>query len=191
MKKIILASASPRRIEILKGLKLQFDIVPSTFEETIVQKSPVELVCELARGKALAVASNTEEDSIIIAADTIVYKDDEIFGKPNSKSDACRILKKLSGCSHSVLTGVCLIDTTSGKTIVDYEETKVYFKTLSDEEIESYIASGEPEDKAGAYAIQGLGSLFVRKIEGCYFNVVGLPIFKLNILLGEMGINLL
>lgn len=191
MRRIILASASPRRIEMLKALDLEFEIVPSDFDEVIVQKSPQELVNELAMGKAQEVAARIGNDCVIIAADTIVYNDDEIFGKPKSRHDAFRMLEKLSGNTHSVLTGVCLIDTANGKMIVDHEETKVYFKNLTTDEIESYIASGETDDKAGAYAIQGLGSLFVKKIDGCYFNVVGLPIYKLNILLGEMGVNLL
>lgn len=191
MKKFILASSSPRRIEILKTLKMDFDIIPSNYEEVITQQSPYLLVKEFAKEKAMDVAARVSEDCIVIAADTIVFKDDEILGKPKSESDAYRMLKKLSGSSHSVLTGICLIDTSTNKILLDYEETIVYFKDTTDKEIYGYIESKEPLDKAGAYGIQGLGSVLVKKIDGCYFNVVGLPIFKLNILLGEMGVNLL
>lgn len=191
MNNFILASSSPRRIEILKTLNMKFDVIPSNYEEVIVQKSPYELVCEFARAKASDVASTAPSNSIIIAADTIVFKDDEILGKPKSKYDAYRMLKKLSGSKHSVLTGICIIDTNSDEILVDYEETVVYFKELEDYEINSYIDTNEPLDKAGAYGIQGLGSVFVKKIDGCYFNVVGLPVFKLNVLLGKMGVNLL
>jgi septum formation protein len=137
------------------------------------------------------VAARVPVDKIVIAADTIVYKGQEILGKPKSEMDAYQMLKKLSGCSHKVITGVCLIDNNTNASYEDYEETKVFFKKLSDEEIRGYIKSGEPLDKAGAYGIQGLGGIFVKKIEGCYFNVVGLPVYKLNNLLGKMGVNLL
>lgn len=191
MNDFILASSSPRRIEILKTLNLSFDVIPSNYEEIITKKSPNELVCEFARAKAMDVAIRAPKDKLVIAADTIVFKDDEILGKPKSKNDAFRMLKKLSGSSHSVLTGICILDTNSNTMLEDYEETIVYFKDLSDDEINTYIDSKEPLDKAGAYGIQGLGSIFVKKIDGCYFNVVGLPVFKLNILLGKMGVNLL
>lgn len=191
MREFILASSSPRRIEILKALHMDFEIIPSNYEEVIIQMAPQELVIEFARNKAIDVAKRTACNKIIIAADTIVFKDNEILGKPKNREDAYRMLKKLSGSSHSVMTGICLIDNDSNSIFVDYEETLVYFKELSEEDIKYYIESKEPLDKAGAYGIQGLGSIFVKKIDGCYFNVVGLPVFKLNNLLGKMGVNLL
>lgn len=191
MSRFILASSSPRRVEILNILGVKFDVIPSSYEEVITGKSPQKLVTEFARAKALDVASGSTKNKIVIAADTIVFKDDEILGKPNSRTDAFRMLKKLSGSYHSVITGICIIDTNSNEILEDYEETIVYFKELSDGEINKYIDSKEPLDKAGAYGIQGLGSIFVKKIDGCYFNVVGLPIFKLNVLLGKMGVDLL
>jgi septum formation protein len=191
MKNFILASTSPRRIEILQNLNMKFEIIPSSFEEVITQKSPYELVCEFAKAKAMDVAARVPKNRMIIAADTIVFKDEEILGKPKSVADAFTMLRKLSGKSHSVLTGICIIDTDTNEILEDYEETIVFFKELSDEEIKNYIDSKEPLDKAGAYGIQGLGSMLVQKIDGCYFNVVGLPVFKLNVLLGRMGVNLL
>jgi septum formation protein len=191
MKNFILASTSPRRIEILKNLNMKFEIIPSSFEEVITQKSPYELVCEFAKAKAMDVAAKAPKNRIVIAADTIVFKDDEILGKPKSAADAFAMLRKLSNNSHSVLTGICIVDTDTKEVLIDYEETVVFFKDLSDEEINNYIYSKEPLDKAGAYGIQGIGSMFVKKIDGCYFNVVGLPVFKLNVLLGKMGVNLL
>lgn len=187
--KIVLASSSPRRIELLRNLNLQFDVVPSNFEENINLSNPVELVKNFAYNKALDVESRVQKDSLIIAADTIVYKDGEVLGKPKDEIDAYRMLKLLSGQKHEVYTGLSLIY--NGKVINDYECTYVYFKNLSDEEIKYYINTKEPFDKAGAYAIQGYGSIFVEKIEGCYFNVVGLPISKLYDNIKRMGINIL
>lgn len=191
MNNLVLASSSPRRIEILKALNIDFDIVPSNYDEVIIQKSPYALVTEFAIGKAMEVANRINFGHYVLAADTIVYKDGEILGKPKSSEDAKRILNTLSNSSHSVITGICVIDLISGNVISDYEETIVHFKSLSEDEINDYIITGEPLDKAGAYGIQGYGSIFVKKIEGCYFNVVGLPIYKLNIILGSLGVNLL
>lgn len=190
MSKLILASASPRRMEILKSLGLTFEVVPSNYDEIIVQKSPYELVVEFASEKAMEVAGRTAPGKIILAADTIVYKDGEILGKPKNDVDAVRMLEKLSNDSHRVISGLCLYDTTTRVAKCDWEETIVYFKELSKEEIDDYIHTSEPLDKAGAYGIQGFGGVFVKRIEGCYFNVVGLPVYKLNLLLGSMGVNL-
>lgn len=191
MGRFVLASGSPRRIEMLKNLKVDFEVIPSDFNEVITEGSPYDLVCEFALHKAKDVEKKVDADKIIIAADTIVYKDGMILGKPKSKDDAFEMLSKLSGSCHKVITGLCLIDRKTGKICKDYEETKVFFKQLSRDEIERYINTGEPLDKAGAYGIQGFGGLFVKKIEGCYFNVVGLPIHKLYLILGRMGVNLL
>jgi septum formation protein len=191
MIKFILASASPRRAEILKSLGQSFEILPSDVEEKITKNNPQEIVKELALLKAKDVARRVSKGQIVIAADTVVFKDDKILGKPSSKEEAFNMLKLLSGSIHKVLTGICVIDTANNKVCQDYEETKVFFKTLSDKEIMDYINTGEPMDKAGAYGIQGMGGLFVTRIEGCYFNVVGLPVHKLYNLMGEMGVNLL
>lgn len=190
MEKIILASSSPRRIEILKNLGIKFDIVPSNYEEVIVNKLPEDLVCYLARNKASEVSSRVQGGDLVLAADTMVFADNRLLGKPHTESAAYSMLKSLSGKKHQVITGLCLISKKLNKTFIDYEVTNVFFKELSDEEIWDYIHTGEPLDKAGAYGIQGFGGLFVKRIEGCYFNVVGLPIYKLYIGLREMGVNL-
>lgn len=191
MKKFVLASSSPRRQEILRGIGIDFDVMPSRYEEIIIDISPYELVQRFAYEKANEVAKRIEGEKIVIAADTIVYANGNILGKPRDKEDATRMLKSLSNSIHSVITGVCVLDTSNGNCYNDYEETNVFFKELREEEIECYIESGEPMDKAGAYGIQGIGGLFVTKIQGCFFNVVGLPVYKLNYLLGKMGVNLL
>ena len=191
MKRIILASSSPRRIEILKNLRVEFDVIPSNYEEVIIDKLPHELVCYLAQNKAEEVSSRVHQEGIILAADTMVFIENMKLGKPSSKKAAFEMLRCLSGKSHDVITGICLIDKGSDRMFLDYEITKVFIKELTDEEIQSYIETGEPLDKAGAYGIQGVGGLFVKKIEGCYFNVVGLPVNKLYNGFWEMGVNLL
>lgn len=191
MEKLILASSSPRRIEILKNLGIKFDVIPSNYGEVIDNKLPEELVCFLAENKALEVSSRITDGDLILAADTMVFIDGRALGKPHTESAAYDMLKGLSGKKHEVITGVCLISRKLSKKYIDYEVTNVFFKELSDEEIWDYIYTGEPLDKAGAYGIQGFGGLFVRRIEGCYFNVVGLPIYKLYNGLREMGVNLL
>lgn len=191
MRKIILASSSPRRAEILENLGIAFDIIPSDYDEPKVNKSPEELVCYYAKNKALNVACKSKEDDIIIAADTIVTIDDTIIGKPKSKEDAFNILSRLSGKEHNVITGIYIICSKAGLYHGDYEKTKVFFKNLSHREIWDYINTEEPMDKAGAYGIQGLGGLFVEKIEGNYYNVVGLPINKIYSVLRDWGVNLI
>lgn len=192
MKKIILASTSPRRSEILKNLNVDFKVVGSHIEEKIDEKLyPSEVAKSLAYAKAKDVSKSYNGDFLIIAADTIVVYD-SILGKPKDTIEAFNMLKLLSGNVHEVITGFAIIDCATGKEFVDYESTNVFFKNLSDEEIEKYILTGEPMDKAGSYGIQGKASLFVSKIEGDYFNVVGLPIFKLGVVLqNHFDINLL
>lgn len=188
--KIILASASPRRIEILKNINLDFEVIPSKFEEEEIINNPVEMVLKFAYNKALDVKNTiTNEDALIVAADTIVFKDGKILGKPKNQEDAAEMLKMLSNSVHQVYTGLAVFY--KDNYLVDYEVTDVYFKEVSDEEIEGYIKTNEPMDKAGAYAIQGIGSLFVKKIDGCYFNVVGLPISKFYEIIKRMGIKIL
>ena len=188
--RIILASSSPRRREILSQLGVQFDVIPSDYEEKSENNDPYELVMLFAENKAKSVAECIKEKALIIGADTIVYKD-EVMGKPKSKAVAADMLKKLSGSTHSVITGISVIETPEMNIITEYEETIVRFKDIPGDEIDAYIQSGEPMDKAGAYAIQGLGSLLVRGIEGCYFNVVGLPVYKLSTMFEKLGYKLL
>ncbi len=186
MKQIILASQSPRRKELL-GRFCQDMIIrcDSSEEVKISGEKPEEMVMRLALTKARNVAEISEEDAIVIGADTIVVLDDKILGKPKNEEDAFRMLRSLSGKCHTVFTGVAVLDTVIKKEKTIAEATKVCFKTLCDEEIDAYIASKEPMDKAGAYGIQELGSLFIEGIEGDYFNVVGLPVCKLGKLLNE------
>ena len=143
----------------------------------------------LSRAKCLEIASQAREDDVVIAADTVVCLDDQILGKPADEEDAARMLRALSGRDHRVFTGVTVAR--GDKVLSDYEETAVHFRPLTEREIAAYIATGEPMDKAGAYGIQGRASLFVRAIEGDYFNVVGLPLCKLGQMLKELGVELI
>lgn len=184
-KKIILASASPRRKEILGNLGIDFEVITSNAEEKADSELPPHMIVqELAMLKGADVAKNAK-NAIVISADTIVWLDGCVLGKPTDTENARKMLKKLSGKTHDVYTGVCVTDSVSGKSVSDYEVTKVNFRDLSDEEIDRYISTGEPMDKAGAYGIQGKGCLLVRSIEGDYLNVVGLPAVKLGKILKE------
>lgn len=185
-KRIILASASPRRAEILTKMGINgFIVLPDEISEEIDIVDPIEYVKSLAKEKALHVSMTN--DGIIIAADTIVVLHDEILGKPKDENDAINMLNKLSGNIHSVYTGVCVIDTTSGDIISDYEKTDVFFRTLDANEIDEYIKTKEPMDKAGAYGIQGRACSFIERIEGCYYNVMGLPAAKLHNILKNLS----
>ena len=186
---LILASASPRRRELMEHVGLGFQVIPARGPET----PPVGLDAgETAAALSLAKAAEVAEDwpgSIVIGADTVVEIDGEILGKPRDGADAARMLRLLSGRAHSVYTGVTVI---KGETrLTRYERTRVYFRPLTDREIGAYIATGEPMDKAGAYGYQGLACLFVERIEGDYFNVVGLPLCLLGQMLAELGVILL
>ncbi|MBE0069593.1 Maf family protein [Thermoanaerobacterium thermosaccharolyticum] len=190
--KIVLASNSPRRREILSNIGLDFDVIPSNIAEETKEEEPENIVMDLSRKKALCVAEKLDDDSIVIGADTVVVIDGEILGKPTDKGEAFSMLRKLSGRWHKVYTGVSVVSLRNRKLINDYESTDVYIKNLSDDMILNYIEKGECLDKAGSYAIQGYGSLIVERINGDYFNVVGLPISKLyDIFLNEFNINLL
>ena len=183
MKELILASNSPRRKELLGMLGLEFSVIPdNTFEFIDQNLSPAELVMSLAKFKGDNVRKTLAQnrDAIIIAADTVVATNDTILGKPKSKEDAEKMLMALSGKSHTVYTGVYLIENITGKSSNFYEKTEVFFKNLDINEIKDYINTGEPMDKAGSYGIQNFGSLFVEKINGDYFNVVGLPVCSLG-----------
>lgn len=176
-KRLVLASQSPRRAEILTTAGYEFTVRTADTDETVAELlSPAETVETLARRKALAVEIGADE--LILAADTVVALDGAVLGKPKDKADAFRMLRLLSGRTHEVCTGVCL----RTKETVDAFSvcTRVTFHTLTDREIENYLATGEPFDKAGAYGIQGRGCLLVKEIEGDYFNVVGLPISEVH-----------
>ena len=175
--RLILASNSPRRRELLENAGFQFDVRPSGIEETRLPGEPPEdFARRLARDKALDVAKQSKLGSLVLGADTVVAVNGQILEKPVDAADATRMLRTLSGRTHRVITGVCLVRAPESVLAWTHETTSVTFRNLSDDEIGSYVASGEPFDKAGGYAIQGLASRFVPRIEGCYFNVVGLPI---------------
>jgi septum formation protein len=184
--RIVLASQSPRRIALLKELGLEFEVRPSEVDESAVRgRSPRERAIEAARLKALDVAAQIR-DGLIIAADTVVCRGNRIYGKPISREHAREILRQLGGTMHRVITGLALKRVQSRRRgnpqrhiLLDAVETRVYFKPLSDRMIEEYLETGEPFDKAGAYGIQGAGARLVERIEGCYFNVVGLPLPRL------------
>lgn len=188
--RIILASNSPRRKELLSQIGLEYDVIPSSFEEKAIHKEASDMVKHFAFNKAADVASSIKNDALVIGADTIVYLD-KVLGKPVDEEDAFRMLKSLSGKEHYVLTGLSVIHALTGSFVTEFESTKVRMKPLSDNEILNYIRTGEPMDKAGAYAIQGIGSLFIEGITGDYFNVVGLPLFRLGRILESFGVKLL
>ena len=180
---IVLASASPRRKEILENYNVKFNIIKSGINEVILgHESPVQAVVRLALEKGMDVASKNQGD-LVIAADTIVVLDDTILGKPKDESDAYKTLNSLSGREHQVVTGISLINLAENKKVVDYVVSEVKFKHLSDKVISDYLKTGEFQDKAGAYGVQGYGALLVDEIKGDYFNIVGLPISKLSDLL--------
>jgi septum formation protein len=179
--KLILASASPRRAEVLRDAGYHFTVLSSAIDETpYPDESPQDLVLRLAQTKADLAAARAVGPAILIAADTEVVLDAHIFGKPRSSDDARSMLEKLSGRLHTVLTGVALIRLPDVERLSFVESTLVEFAPLSDEEIRRYLATGEPHDKAGAYAIQGYAARYIPRIEGCYFNVVGLPLARLQ-----------
>lgn len=185
-KRVILASGSPRRKELLSELISDFEVIPSGCEEKVPENStPEDIVMSLSLQKAQDVARN-HEDAVVIGSDTIVYSDGEIMGKPVDKADAERMLRKLSGKSHFVYTGVCIMH--KGQITTFYDKTEVEFYPLSDDEIADYIATNEPFDKAGAYGIQGRGAVLVKGIIGDFFNVMGLPVGKLDKYLKKLQI---
>jgi len=188
---IILASASPRRKELLEKIGLKFTVDPTEFpEEMRTDLRPEGLAKAISMGKAMA-AARKHPGSIIIAADTFGVLRGKIIGKPKDANDARQILRAMSGKSHRVITGFTILDTSSKKWVTRSIETRVYFRKLNDEEIESYVKSGEPLDKAGAYGIQGLGAVIVEKIVGDYYNVMGLPLSAVTESLKEFGVRVL
>lgn len=184
---VILASTSPRRIELLSRITTDFIALPSTIEE-VASGPPEEQVLTLARKKACDVAGRQE--GIVIGADTLVVLGHEVLGKPRSRADARKMLEQLSGREHLVLTGLYILSSKSDAHVEALERTTVRFRSLSAAEIEAYLDSGEYQDKAGAYAIQGRAGLFVERIDGDFFNVMGLPLCRLYLLLGQMKVAL-
>ena len=175
---LILASASPRRSELLRNAAITFTVEPAHVEERVAaRETPLEYAQRLARDKALAVFERHPHDAVL-GADTVVVADEHLLEKPADAHDAARMLRRLSGRSHQVITGVCLLAPAFEHIYeqTEAEITEVAFSVLSVQEIAEYVATGEPMDKAGAYAIQGIASRWVERIEGCYFNVVGLPV---------------
>lgn len=188
MKKIVLASSSPRRKELLEKFGLSFKVDAGTFREDFSQgMEPHKLAREISLGKADSVAWKYP-DALIIGADTFIILANQIIGKPQTEEEARQMLQIISDNSHLVITAFTVIDTSSGKIVSHSVETKVHIREISAEEIEAYIKTGEPLGKAGGYAIQGLGALFVEKTEGDYYNVVGLPMYELMKTLKEFGI---
>ncbi|MFA9398953.1 MAG: Maf-like protein [Clostridiaceae bacterium] len=187
----ILASASPRRKELLSRITSEFQVVVSNFDEdTVAFSGDVEkYVMEIAKGKALDVAKQYKED-IVIGCDTVVVYENKVLGKPKDKIEAYDMLKMLSDRTHFVYSGLFIIDTKRNIIRNNFEKTEVFFSKLTEKDITRYIDTGEPMDKAGAYGIQGKGGIFVKKINGCFYNVMGLPINKLNSMIREMGVNL-
>lgn len=184
---IILASASPRRAALLAAIGVEFEIVPSQIEERRhPHEPPGDYITRLARAKVVAVAKQREA-GLVIGGDTVVVLDGELMEKPADSQQARRMLRALSGRWHAVLTGVALYDAASRRELADYEKTLVRFAQLTDREIDWYVASGEPMDKAGAYGIQGRAGMFVEEIAGNYSNVVGLPIPLVYRLARQLG----
>ncbi|MFC1955155.1 Maf family protein, partial [Chloroflexota bacterium] len=191
MKTIILASASPRRKALLEKIGLIFEVEPSDYQEDMpLGLEPHDLARNISLEKARVIAGR-RHNSVVIAADTFIVFDGRILGKPYREQDAQEMLGAISGKCHSVITGFSIIDTGEHRTVSKSVETKVYIRKLTLAEIDTYVKSGEPMDKAGAYAIQGLGSVFVEKIDGDYYNVVGFPLSALTEALKEFGINIL
>jgi len=205
--KLILASHSPRRAELLRQMGLVFQIMGSGIEENNAAPPYADWVrhiaCLKAEAAAKAITGTTAqvareqsvrqegEGPVILAADTIVVKDGQLLGKPADEKEAAQMLGFLSGGVHEVMTGLCVLNLQTKQVWQDVERTKVYFRSLTEREISAYIASGEPLDKAGAYGIQGLGGLLVERIEGCYYNVVGLPLVKTMDYLRLCGVKIL
>jgi septum formation protein len=188
--KLILASASLRRAEILHDAGIHFTVLPSVVDETPYPgETPPDLVLRLAIAKAELAVARAAGPAIVLGADTEVTLDGHIFGKPRSSDDARHMLEKLSGRTHAVVTGVALIRLPDAERITFVETTHVHFAKLDSEEITRYLSTGEPHDKAGAYAIQCRAGRFIPRIEGCYFNIVGLPLAHLQHALTELGWN--
>ncbi len=192
--RFILASASPRRRELLKQIGVTFEVMPAKGEEVITKEQPEQAVMELSRQKAEEIAAGIQDEQVLVlGADTVVAYDGKILGKPKDETDARAMLSMLNGMTHSVFTGVTVIVIRNGKSEIHsfYEETKVTMYPMTDAQISYYIQTEEPMDKAGAYGIQGKGAVFIEKINGDYNNVVGLPVAKIFYKMLESGIEIL
>ena len=191
MATIVLASASPRRQELLHRIGIEeFDIrIPEADESYPANLKPAQIVEHISRKKAEAAAALCSSDEIIITADTMVFLDDLRLGKPADEADALRMLTDLQGRHHTVCTGVTVRQ--GDRVLTESETTEVYFRPAAKEELLSYIATGEPMDKAGSYGVQGKGALLVEKLHGDFFNVMGLPVLRLSRMLAQFGVNLL
>ena len=187
MQKIILASASPRRRELLSKIGLEFEVIPSNCDEKLSDDIfSYEKIETLALNKAKDVI-NKVDDGVIIAADTVVVLDGKILGKPHSKQEAREMITALGGRTHEVITSIAMIDVKKEKILVKSTSTKVTFRKIEPEEVEQYISTDEPYDKAGAYAAQGLAAIFVERIDGCFNNVVGISVFEVHRMLKEIS----
>lgn len=187
---LILASQSPRRAELLRNAGIAFEARPADVDETLrAGEEPIRYVKRLAQEKALAVLENSADGAVVLGADTTVVMDGECLGKPLDEDDAQQMLRRLSGRTHQVITGVCVAWRDGGlaRCEVEAEVTEVEFAAMSSADIAAYVASGEPMDKAGAYAIQGRASRWVPRIRGCYFNVVGLPVARVCAMLARVS----
>ena len=199
MRRFILASASPRRRELLKSVGVDFEVVPSVVDEPELLKRlgdvpPATIVTTLAEEKALEVADRTDGDALILGSDTVVVLDEHVLGKPDDEAHAVAMLMRLSGRTHQVYTGVALIEVENGivkRRSSSFCCTDVEFAPFDEVRARGYVATGDPMDKAGSYGIQALGTLLIPRIHGDYFNVVGLPLFRLGEMLAEYGIKLL
>lgn len=183
--RLILATSSPRRKDVFTMLGYEFTAIPSNIDETESIDSPVRLVEQLAYEKAKNVFDNNR-DACVVGSDTVVFYNGEIIGKPKDEQDAFRILSLLRGSTHTVYTGLCVL--CGEKQMITYDTTLVKFSDFTDAEIWSYIKTGEPLDKAGAYGIQGPGGVLVEKVDGCYFTVIGMPVNKIYSMLKDLGI---
>ncbi|MBT3865380.1 septum formation protein Maf [Candidatus Peregrinibacteria bacterium] len=195
MYQLVLASKSPRRIELLKELGANFTTYSSNFEEITGETAPEghtaeQIAIHNSLGKAKE-ASNHFKNALIIGVDTVGESHGHILGKPKDREDAKRLIRLISGTTHKVVSAITIINTVSGKSTSTVTETLVTMEKMDEKDIEAYVQSGEGDDKAASYAIQGKGALFVQKIEGDYFNVVGLPIYTLKKLLREFGVELI
>ena len=187
---IVLASGSPRRRELLNMIGLSgFTVIPDLTDEEVPQGlSPEQVVCHIALQKAKNVSQSCGAGDIVIAADTLVYLDGKLLGKPDCAEDAAKMLRALSGKRHTVYTGLALLK--DGAQNIGSEATDVFFRDIAEAEIQAYVSTGEPMDKAGAYAAQGRGAIFVERVEGDFFNVMGLPLCRLFIMLRDFGVAL-
>ncbi len=186
--RIVLASASPRRLELLERLGKPFDIVPAGTEEFVNPgTAPAQAIRQIARQKAATVAAADRSEGLVIGADTAVVLGSEVLGKPSDREAALRMLWRLRGQTHQVVTGLAIVENPSGNCAVSHVTTAVTMHAFTDREMEKYVSSGESDDKAGAYAIQGSGGELVESIQGCYLNVVGLPLCELSRMLSAVG----